>query len=428
MAWDIVWKKENKVLNKLHMKLALIISITTSIILILVLFVVAAIMGNNVTEDIRKELSNNTNAYINKISEDNIVSYKYLSQEELENHYIIAVIDNGRLLNYSGAYIVGINRENIINEAISNYGPSKYVYEIKSRGKDFYKSKELFLMRLSDDKSNIEIIVMKDLEEVNKKILIQRITISGIGLIGVISLWIIGFFVSSKSIEPIADNQRRQIEFIQAASHELRSPLAVVRANISAMVEDKNQVEHYAQVCENECGRMARLIDDLMLLASSGTGKWSFNESTVDIDTVLLNSYEKNISLCKDKGIELELNLPEDILHKITGDRERLEQVVNILIDNAISYSSTDRIEIKACEKKSKIYIYIVDFGIGISDEAKKYIFDRFYRSDDSRKDKQHFGLGLSIAKELITMHGGVIQVEDTRGGGATFAIQLNIN
>lgn len=250
-------------------------------------------------------------------------------------------------------------------------------------------------MRLINDKNSIEIIVMKDLAEVNRKILIQRITIGGIGLIGVISLWIMGFVLSSKSIEP--------------------------------MSEDKNQVEHYAQVCENECGRMARLIDDLMLLASSGTGKWSFNESTVDVDTVLLNSYEKNVSLCKGKGIELELNLPDEILPGIKGDRERLEQVVNILIDNAISYSGTDKIEIKACEKKSKIYIYIVDFGIGISDINKIYIFDRFYRSDNSRKDKQHFGLGLSIAKELITMHGGTIQLEDTKGGGATFVIQLNL-
>ncbi len=80
---------------------------------------------------------------------------------------------------------------------------------------------------------------------------------------------------------------------------------------------------------------------------------------------------------------------------------------------------------LKAYTKRNYIYIEVIDYGIGIKDEEKGHIFDRFYRMDNSRNDKEHFGLGLSIANELVMLHGGTLMMVDTEGGGSTFVIKL---
>lgn len=103
-----------------------------------------------------------------------------------------------------------------------------------------------------------------------------------------------------------------------------------------------------------------------------------------------------------------------------------MKQVITILLDNAISYTPAGGTVILKCSETAKAYcIEVVDNGIGIDDTAKKRIFDRFYRADDSRTSKAHFGLGLSIAKEIVELHYGTILVSDTKGGGATFRVTL---
>ena len=106
-----------------------------------------------------------------------------------------------------------------------------------------------------------------------------------------------------------------------------------------------------------------------------------------------------------------------------------LKQILTILIDNALSYTKDgDTIILRAFTTKKDLVIEVEDHGVGIVDEHKKDIFRRFYREDISRKDKSHYGLGLSIAKELTELLGGKIGVVDTKNGGATFFIQLPIH
>lgn len=108
-------------------------------------------------------------------------------------------------------------------------------------------------------------------------------------------------------------------------------------------------------------------------------------------------------------------------------DRERIEQVLSILLDNALSYTPENgRICLSLAGTSDRPTIRVSDNGIGIPDSEKESIFDRFYRCDKAHKDKMHFGLGLCIAQEIIHMHKGKIWVEDTPGGGATFVIILN--
>ncbi|MDE7185007.1 MAG: ATP-binding protein, partial [Lachnospiraceae bacterium] len=122
----------------------------------------------------------------------------------------------------------------------------------------------------------------------------------------------------------------------------------------------------------------------------------------------------------------IKVSLPEDPLPDCMCDSERIIQVLTIFLHNAVSYTPEGgKICLSTDYLNKHFEIKISDTGVGISDEEKSKIFDRFYRSEKARSDKNHFGLGLAIAYDIITAHHGNIRVTDTPGGGTTFVIVL---
>ena len=171
---------------------------------------------------------------------------------------------------------------------------------------------------------------------------------------------------------------------------------------------------------------MSRLIDDMLTLSSADSSHFTMQKSKVELDTLLLSAYEKFEALAKDKNISLKIDLPDDSVLPCQCDKERMEQVLSILLDNALSYTpSGGAIGLSLQTSADKFTLRVADNGIGIPDTEKKAVFDRFYRCDKSHKDKAHFGLGLCIAWEIVHMHKGKLWVEDTPGGGATFVMVL---
>ncbi|HEX3023401.1 MAG TPA: sensor histidine kinase, partial [Lachnospiraceae bacterium] len=137
-----------------------------------------------------------------------------------------------------------------------------------------------------------------------------------------------------------------------------------------------------------------------------------------------IDLYDYFDQLCQKRDHHLNIELPDESLPHIHVDKDRLTQILSILIDNAISYSPKDSlITIRPYAKRSTFQIEVEDHGIGILQNHQEHIFDRFYRVDRSRNDKSHFGLGLSVARELIELQGGSITLKDTPNGGATFVI-----
>lgn len=148
----------------------------------------------------------------------------------------------------------------------------------------------------------------------------------------------------------------------------------------------------------------------------------------IDLDTMLITLYEMYVSVCMKKSIHLELILGEKSYPALCTDEERLVQILNIFLDNAVYYSPEgSTIEIQTKQTSKELTFFIMDHGKGVADKDKPYIFDRFYCADKSRSDKSHFGLGLSIAKELSCVLGGKIGFSDTPGGGATFFLTLPV-
>lgn len=171
---------------------------------------------------------------------------------------------------------------------------------------------------------------------------------------------------------------------------------------------------------------MSRLIRDMLSLANADNKSWSIMKTDCELDTLLLDTYEKYQPILHGKKISLKVVLPEEPLSICKCDSARISQVLEILLDNGASYvSAGGRMEMGVKENEKYFQLYVQDNGPGIPDENKEAVFRRFYRADPARKEKQHFGLGLCIAREIVTLHKGSIHILDTPGGGSTFVIRL---
>ena len=175
--------------------------------------------------------------------------------------------------------------------------------------------------------------------------------------------------------------------------------------------------------------RMNTLINDMLTLAHSDANRFLVERKNAELDTLCTNAYEAFEPLCRQKHLALSLTLPEVPLPRCLCDPERIAQVLSILLHNAVSYTPEGgQVALSLTysqERKTAYEIIVSDTGIGISDAEKKQIFNRFYRAEKSRSTKGHFGLGLSIAYDIVTAHHGKITVHDNVNGGSVFIVQL---
>lgn len=246
--------------------------------------------------------------------------------------------------------------------------------------------------------------------------------------IALLSVIFISRLLLKKALKPTEQVLKSQKEFITSASHELKSPLAVIIANVEQLEQqaDNQEIQKAIKTIDSECMRMSRLVKDMLLLASSDANTWSLCKSDVNVDTLLITLYESYEPICISKKISLHLAIPENSYPTLYTDGERLLQILNIYMDNAIHHSVDNRhIEIQTEVTVKNITFLVIDHGQGIAEKDKPYIFDRFYCADKSRTDKSNFGLGLSIANELAKMLNGKAGFKDTKGGGATFFVTI---
>lgn len=265
-------------------------------------------------------------------------------------------------------------------------------------------------------------------EAIVNQIYLQYISLA---VVGIILLCLVSWFLAKFILYPAELSMKEQKEFIAAAHHELRSPLAVVSASLDVMdsTDDEAMRQKYRNNAKNEITRMGRLVNDLLILSGSSFNKWKIKKSNADIDTLLIEISEQYAPIAEVKQIQLSLDLPDEIIGTAYIDNDRIKQIIHVLLDNAFSYCPKGSGVVLSCKKqKSKINFIVADSGNGISDEEKEKIFRKFYRTDKSRTEKSHFGLGLPVALELAQMHNGTLNITDTLGGGATFTLSIPIS
>lgn len=236
---------------------------------------------------------------------------------------------------------------------------------------------------------------------------------------------------TANMIRPLKEAQEKQALFIASASHELRAPLAVWLSGLEVLskTEDPGERGHFTRLLQEEGVRMKRLVEELLLLARSDSREMALRRERCQPDSLLLDVYEKSEPVAAKKKLRLSVELPEELLEEADLDGQRITQALEILISNAISYTPEGgRVTLSLRREKQKLCFLVSDTGCGIPDQEKTRIFERFYRCDQSRTDREHFGLGLCIAKEIVDAHGGELWVEDVPGGGSRFCIRIPVN
>ncbi|MCI8504812.1 MAG: HAMP domain-containing histidine kinase [Lachnospiraceae bacterium] len=246
--------------------------------------------------------------------------------------------------------------------------------------------------------------------------------------VALLSVIFVSRLLLKKALKPTEQVLKSQKEFIASASHELKSPLAVLLATVEQLEKqtDNQELKRSINAIDFECMRMSRLVKDMLLLASSDAKTWTLYKSKINVDSLLITLYEAYEPICIRKKISLKLDISENSYPALYTDQERLAQILNIYMDNAIQHSTGNKnLEIRTEVTAKDITFLVTDHGKGVSKKDKPFIFDRFYCADKSRTDKSNFGLGLSIADELAKILNGKAGFKDTPGGGATFYVTL---
>lgn len=256
-------------------------------------------------------------------------------------------------------------------------------------------------------------------------VFLAALWLAGAGL-----LTVAGWLLAGRMLQPVRQAWQRQNEFIAAAGHELRSPLAVIKASLTAAGEAKpGQQGAFLAAARRETDRLALLTDDLLVLAAGEAGALAVHPGPVAPDTLCIDLYEQFYLLAREKGHALTLDLPEMPLPTLTTDAPRLTQLLSILLQNALDHTPSGTPVTLALQRevgrRPVVRFLVEDHGPGIPDECKEQVFLRFYRGDESRTRKQNFGLGLSVARELARLLGAGLTLRDTPGGGATFTVEL---
>lgn len=223
-------------------------------------------------------------------------------------------------------------------------------------------------------------------------------------------------------LENLFNTQRR---FTADVSHELRTPLTVIKGEVGLMRMTQTIDEESITNIETEVDRLTRLVGDLLLLSQAESGGLNLEMAEVELDTVLLEVFQQARTLA---GEKLTIELAEIDQVQLTGDRDRLKQLLLNLAANAIQYTPEGKTVTLGLRRENEYAeIYVQDTGPGISEKDLPYIFERFYRAERSRKRStgSGFGLGLSIADWIVKKHNGSIDVVSREGEGTLFTVRL---
>lgn len=427
-------------LHSIRNRLILLYTCSTGFILTAVIIFVAVITEKQLVRSQINVFQNNYMTINQNVQTSREISNLWMAELETKNHLIIHIEDNGTPFIYQGSWTAPTDRLKLVEKVkemalednintnvrpISLKEVQSPIYRLQGDKNDRYMG-EVFMVPVSQGFRCV--VALQYLSYNASSAVKQRLLLVFLDLAGITALFLVSGLMVGKSLKPAEESRKRQTEFIAAASHELKSPLAVIRANASALMLEPGRAGFFTGGIEKECRRLSALIEDMLLLASADAKTWKMKKEEIDMDTLLIEVYDLFYPYCREQGKDLKLILQNDVLPKAEGDKERLKQILAILIDNAVTYTGEkDTILLRGYVNKNRILLEVEDHGQGIPKDRRKDIFERFYREDKSRKDKAHFGLGLSIAKELAELHEGVISVKDTEGGGATFTVSLPV-
>jgi signal transduction histidine kinase len=249
---------------------------------------------------------------------------------------------------------------------------------------------------------------------------------------GIIVVMLIGIILMVRSVIHESEISRMKSEFVSNVSHELKTPLALIRMfgetlDSGIVTEEKDKRKFYS-IIRKESERLTHLINNVLDFSRMDAGVKEYDFREADLVEVIRSSLEAYKFQISDSGFRIESELPDEPLI-LRIDKDAISQVLLNLLNNAVKYSDEEKyILVKVCNDSTSALISVTDHGVGISKDELKKIFDKFYRISTVRtKETRGSGLGLTLAKHIVEAHSGTIEVESEIGNGSRFTVILPI-
>ena len=280
-----------------------------------------------------------------------------------------------------------------------------------------------YIYKIMEFGNNEKEITLMENEEVINRLKNTIIAAVFIGVFGIALIYIIAQRIAQTIVKPVEETFEKQKQFISDASHELKTPLAVIEAN-SDVLQDKVGENKWITYIQNEVQSMNKLVNDLLTLAKMENGN-STNIQRFDLSKEVQMSVAVFESMIYEKEIKLETNIEDGIL--FNGDKDDIKHIISIILDNAIKHTDKDKkIIVDVQKEKGDIKLEIKNEGEPIPVEEQEKIFERFYRVDKARnRSEKRYGLGLAIAKEIVEKYNGSIKAS-SKDGFTSFVVKLN--
>ena len=385
-------------IKKLKQRIFLLIMLSLSIIIIGLIVLYASINYNNTINTTVSMMTRFVDGE-SKITPNRLEDYKLRPEFNIDGLYRVFIQDS----------LIIQSSDNLKNRTITEYAIKilkrnnekgiigNYIYEVKKLDKN------TAIVSFLEDKASVSHI---------RIMIIFSITISVLSL-GII--YIIAKKLSKTIVEPVEETFEKQKQFISDASHELKTPLAVIEANADVL-QDKVGENKWINYIQKEIESMNKLINELLLLAKMENVdniKEYIKLNLSKESEITLSMFE---SMAYEKGVTIESDIEEDIM--FDGNKEDIEHIVSTLVDNAIKHTeSQNKIVVNLKKEKNNIIFEVKNMGEPIPEEEREKIFERFYRVDKSRnRQEKRYGLGLAIAKATIEKYNGKIEVDYKNG------------
>lgn len=326
------------------------------------------------------------------------------------------------MVNLEGVYRLQIKDNKIIKESdgVTNEIKNNALKIENSTAEEGYIGNYIYKIKRFGNNEK-EIILMENENAINelKLTIISSIVI---GVFALIIVYLIAKRISETIVKPVKESFEKQKQFVSDASHELKTPLAVIEANADVLQEKQGESKWITYI-QNEVQSMNKLVNDLLTLAKLENIN-NKNIQKFDLSKEIQMSVAVFESMMYENKIKLETNINEKI--EFNGDKEDIKHIISILIDNAIKHTKeNNKIIVNAKKEKNEVLIEVRNQGEPIPVDEQDKIFERFYRVDKARsRSEKRYGLGLAIAKGLVERYNGSIKAS-SKDGFTSFEVIL---
>ena len=276
------------------------------------------------------------------------------------------------------------------------------------------------LVYVVSDKENYTLVAFKDITVFNDVIKIFIKIVVTFGCVTLLILCVVSFFIARSIVKPLEDSYKKQKQFVSDAGHELKTPLSAINVNADMLAREIGDNKWLSNI-QYENGRMNELVQQLLILAR--TEKVSMPKEKLDFCRLTAGEVLPLESVAYEKNITIKTEMEESVF--VYGNSAQLKQLVSILLDNAVQYSTGNEVSLAISKERRSVRLTVINEGKAMESDHKRNIFERFYRVDDSHDNSDgHYGLGLAIAKAIVTAHNGKIVV-DCFDGKVRFTVTL---